>query len=136
MKTLLEQRHPDIPTYIVRTTKKYINKDVEGNITEALHRNSLDEDFTDVTEREIERQKLEREIAKQEKEIERQQRKAHTGIFLLIYDSACGVWVDEDRNIFTTLKDEEGNTLWYRPGHPSTYTLVEELDKDSVMVRP
>lgn len=71
METLLQQRHPDIPTYIANSTKKYTQLDIKGNVIECLQRESTDKDFVDVTDIEKERVKL----VNYEKELNRLKRK-------------------------------------------------------------
>lgn len=73
METLLTQRHPDIPSYIAKTCKKYTNLDINGNVIECLQREDTSQDFTDTTEVEKERVKL----ANYEKELNRLKRKAN-----------------------------------------------------------
>ena len=72
MKTLLQQRHSDIPDRILKTTKKYTRLDEDGRVLECLERKSVDTDFVDTTEIEQERRK----IADYEKQLAKMQRKA------------------------------------------------------------
>ena len=68
MYTLLNEIRPGIEQSYVDSCLHYRDTDEKGNIIVDLTRNSLDEDFTDTTDQAIERQRLERAIAQQERE--------------------------------------------------------------------
>lgn len=68
MYTLLNELRPGLEQQYIDRCLHYRDNDEHGNIILDLTRESTDEDFTDTTEQAIERQRLERAIAQQERE--------------------------------------------------------------------
>ena len=68
MYTLLNELRPGLGQQYIDRCLHYLDCDEHGNIILDLTRSSTDEDFTDTTDQAIERQRLERAIAQQERE--------------------------------------------------------------------
>ena len=68
MYTLLNKLRPGLEQQYIDRCLHYCDCDEHGNIILDLTRSSTDEDFTDTTDKAIERQRLERAIAQQERE--------------------------------------------------------------------
>ena len=68
MYTLLNELRPGLEQQDIDRCLHYRDNDEHGNIILDLTRSSTDEDFTDTTDQAIERQRLERAIAQQERE--------------------------------------------------------------------